>query len=50
MNGLSEYGNTNIHEMIAEAFCEYRLSDSPRPIAKSVGDRMMELYKKQYGG
>lgn len=41
---LSEYGNKNIKEFIAEAWTEYRCSTSPRPIAKQVGERIIELY------
>ena len=42
--GLSEYANENIGEFIAEGWAEYRSSSSPRPLAKAIGDRMMELY------
>ncbi|KAB2388799.1 hypothetical protein [Actinomadura montaniterrae] len=34
---LSEIGASNAHELIAEAFCEYRLAESPRPLALAVG-------------
>ena len=48
-NGLSEYAwnnsnNEPIGEFIAEAWSEYCNNPYPRPIAKTVGDRIMELY------
>lgn len=48
--GLSEYAwnNTNrqpIGEFIAEAWSEYCNNPTPRQIAKTVGDRIMEIYK-----
>ena len=48
-NGLSEYAwnNSNnelIGEFIAEACSEYCNNPYPRPIANTVGDRIMELY------
>ena len=50
-DGLSEYAwnNTNkepIGEFIAEAWSEYCNNPKPRKIAKTVGDRIMELYKQ----
>ena len=44
---LSHYANTNIGEFIAEALSEYRVKPNPRPLAKQVGDRIMELYKRR---
>lgn len=45
--GLSRYAdNPRIQEFIAEAWSEYRNNPNPRPIAKAVGDRMVELYRK----
>lgn len=49
IEGLSEYANENIAEMIAEGFAEYRLCKSPRPIAKAVGQRLDALYEAKYG-
>ena len=43
---LSEYGNTNINEFIAEAWSEYMTSLAPRPIAKKVSERIIELYQE----
>jgi hypothetical protein len=34
---LSKYGSTTPHEMVAEAFAEYKLSSNPRPLANAVG-------------
>ncbi|MER6947638.1 hypothetical protein ABT294_26760 [Nonomuraea sp. NPDC000554] len=34
---LSTYGATNAHDMIAEAFTEHRLAESPRPLARAIG-------------
>ncbi|MEE3314931.1 MAG: minor capsid protein [Treponema sp.] len=50
-DGLSEYAwnNTNkepIGEFIAEAWSEYCNNPKPRKISKTVGDRIMELYKQ----
>ena len=43
---LSAYANKNIQEFIAEGWAEYRTSSKPRPLARQIGDRMMELYKE----
>ena len=37
-NGLSRYGASSISEFIAEGWAEYCNSDSPRPIAKQIGE------------
>ena len=49
-DGLSRYAwkNSNkepIGEFIAEAWSEYCNNPSPRPIAKEIGDRILEVYK-----
>jgi len=49
-NGLSRYSWDNsskekIAEFIAEGWSEYCNNPSPRPIAKQIGDRIMEVYK-----
>ena len=41
---LSQYANTNIKEFIAEAWSEYRNNPKPRPLAKQVGDIIMQSY------
>jgi hypothetical protein len=41
MAGLSEYATRNIREFVAEAWAEYRNSDAPRDIAKTVGTMML---------
>jgi hypothetical protein len=41
--GLSEYGSKNDAEMVAEGWAEYILSDSPRPIAKAIGDSIVSI-------
>ena len=43
---LSGYATKNIQEFIAEGFLEYRGSSNPRPIAKSIGERLETLYKQ----
>ncbi len=43
---LSEYANTNIREFIAESWAEYRTSSFPRPLARQVGERLEELYRR----
>ena len=49
-DGLSRYSWDNsskekIAEFIAEGWSEYCNNQSPRPIAKQIGDRIMEVYK-----
>ena len=39
-DGLSEYGSSDPHEMLAEAFTEYRLAAEPRDLARAVGEVM----------
>ncbi|MBR0095985.1 MAG: hypothetical protein IJP88_02255, partial [Synergistaceae bacterium] len=46
-NSLSCYSNTNIREFIAEAWGEYQNNKSPRPIAKIVGQRLLDLSKER---
>lgn len=43
---LSIYGNSTIHEMIAEGWAEYSTSKAPRPIAKMIGEIIEEEYQK----
>ena len=45
-SALSSYARTSRLEFIAEAWSEYRNNPHPRPVAKAVGDRMIELYRK----
>ncbi|NUO96376.1 MAG: hypothetical protein HOW71_00840 [Nonomuraea sp.] len=40
---LSTYGATTPHDLIAEAFTEYRASASPRPLARAVGELIDRL-------
>jgi hypothetical protein len=40
-SALSRYGSKSRHELTAEAWAEYKLSPSPRPLAKLVGDTLM---------
>lgn len=44
---LSGYAATNIHEFIAEAWSEYRNNPTCRPLARSIAERMRELYDAQ---
>jgi len=46
--GLSTYGATKRVEMIAESWAEYTSTETPRPIAKEIGDKMIELYSKKF--
>ena len=46
---LSEYAGTNIMEMIAEAFCEYMVSKTPRPLAQKVGAIIDNEYARRFG-
>lgn len=43
---LSEYGNKNLLEFLAEAFCEAIFSDAPRQMAKDVYGLAMEQFEK----
>ena len=40
---VSSYGSTSVEEMIAEALSEYFTSKRPRAIAKSVGDKFVDI-------
>ena len=40
---LCEYARTNISEFIAEGWSEYLNNPSPRPVAKRIGERLIEL-------
>lgn len=42
--GLSEYGATNLNEMVAEAWSEYCNNPNPRPIAQKVGETVERKY------
>ena len=41
---VSEYAATNAAEFIAECFAEYFISDSPRHVAKTVGEMLDKAY------
>jgi hypothetical protein len=43
--GLSQYGNSNPSEMIAEGFAEWELSSHPRPIAAAIGNLIEKNFK-----
>jgi hypothetical protein len=43
---VSQYAGTNMREMLAELWCEYTLSDNPRPAAKFYGDYVMSKIGK----
>ena len=47
-NVLSGYANENIYEFIAEAWSEYMNNPNVRPVAKAVGERIIELYKVKF--
>ncbi|MDP2217387.1 MAG: minor capsid protein [Methanolobus sp.] len=46
--GLSQYAVMNPKEFIAEAWTEYINNPSPRPIAKMIGDMMMESISQKH--
>ncbi len=45
-NDISQYALENHSELIAEAWCEYRCSPSPRPTARLIG----EMFEQYFGG
>jgi SPP1 gp7 family putative phage head morphogenesis protein len=45
---LSIYGTTNIAEMIAEAWTEYRHAPTPRPLAVEIGRLIERAYNSQF--
>lgn len=45
-NLLSDYGSKNSAEFLAEAFSEYIHNPNPRPIAKKVGEKIIEVLSK----
>lgn len=45
---LSEYGNKNEAEFIAEAWSEYLNNETPRPIAAAVGALIKKLYSEKF--
>lgn len=44
---LSEYGNKNIREFIAESWAEYKNNPQCRPLAKQIGGEMERLYNEK---
>lgn len=46
---LSGYAGTDIAEFVAEAWSEYTVSKSPRPLSKQVGDIITGLLEKKNG-
>lgn len=47
---VSRYATTNNAELIAEAFCEYKLSKEPRRVAMAIGRMIDDAYNKKFGG
>ena len=47
--GLSRYATDSIDEMIAEAFCEYKISAAPRALARQIGNLIDQEYARAYG-
>ena len=45
---LSEYACASIHEMVAEGFCEFVLSPSPRKVASLIGKRLDAMYSDKF--
>ena len=48
-DGLSRYAAENVAEMIAEAFCEYKMSAKPRVLAQRIGTIIDQEYERVYG-
>jgi SPP1 gp7 family putative phage head morphogenesis protein len=46
VSGLSKYGTYNYREFIAECWSEYQNNPKPREIAKTVGDRVLQLIRE----
>ncbi|MEV5825864.1 hypothetical protein AB0L25_09830 [Spirillospora sp. NPDC052242] len=46
--GLGQYGAKNASEMIAEGFTEWRLSTTPRAIARTIGEFIDEHFKGEH--
>lgn len=40
---LSEYGSTNLHEVMAEVWAEYMMDPEPRAFSRAVGDLMWAM-------
>lgn len=49
IDNLSQYGDKNAAEFIAEAWSEYLNNEKPRPIAVAVGRLVIQQYKKKNG-
>ena len=45
---LSIYGTTNVAEMIAEAWTEYRHAAAPRPLAREIGQIIEQKYRASF--
>jgi SPP1 gp7 family putative phage head morphogenesis protein len=45
--GLSGYATSSVKEFIAEAWSEYRISPSPRPIAAKVAKMLIEKFEEK---
>ena len=45
---LSIYGTTNVQEMIAEGWAEFRLAPSPRPLAQRIGEIVLAAYQTHF--
>ncbi len=45
---LSEYASVSLDEFIAEAFCEYMSSQSPRPLSREVAQILKSAYERTY--
>ncbi len=43
---LSGYAGESIHEFIAEGWSEYRNNPNCRPLAKSISNRLFDLYNQ----
>lgn len=43
---VSQYGKSNIYELVAESWREYMTSPAPRPVAKAIGDALMQAVNR----
>jgi hypothetical protein len=46
IKGLSEYASEKFTDFVAEGWAEYRNNPNPRPLAKKIGEIILERYAK----
>lgn len=47
---LSLYARRNIAQFIAEAWSEFRNAPNPRPLARTVGEKILAIYRGRSHG